>query len=57
MMFIDQRQLTFNFDPPPARLRRPLPAIVRRIAIRGQVSHLHATAFCEANGIGPGGAR
>lgn len=56
-MFIDQRQLTFNFDPPPARLRRPPPAIVRRVAIRGQVSDLHATAFCEANGIGPAGAR
>jgi hypothetical protein len=39
------------------RLRREAPAIVRHVAIRGRVSHLHALAFIEANGIGPAGAR
>lgn len=39
------------------RTHRPLPPIVRRIAQRAQVSRLHAAAFCEANGIGPAGAR
>lgn len=39
------------------RLRRPAPAIVRRIAARGRISTLHATAFVEANAIGPAGAR
>jgi hypothetical protein len=40
-----------------ARLRRPVPVIVRRIAIRSRISNLHAAAFIEANGIGPAGAR
>jgi len=56
LMIVDQRQLTLNFDPP-TRVHRPLPAIVRRVARRARVSELHAAAFCEANGIGPAGAR
>ncbi len=56
-MLIDQRQLTLNFDPQPARLRRAVPIIVRRVALRGQISELHARAFCEANAIGLGNAR
>jgi hypothetical protein len=39
------------------RPRSPLPAIARRIARRSRISDLHAVAFCEANGIGPAGAR
>lgn len=55
-MLIPPRQLSLNFDPPhAARLRRPVPVIVRRIAIRSRVSHWHAIALIEANGIG--GAR
>jgi hypothetical protein len=37
--------------------RRPFPRVIRRIAARAQISELHARAFCEANAIGPGGAR
>jgi len=39
------------------RSRHPLPAIVRRIARRAGISHLHALAFIEANGIGSGDGR
>jgi len=39
------------------RLRRPLPAIARRIARRAGITDLHALAFVQANGIGPAGAR
>jgi hypothetical protein len=37
------------------RIRRPI--IVQRVAVRARISDLHAAAFCEANGIGPAGAR
>jgi hypothetical protein len=37
--------------------RRPIHRVIRRIALRGQISELHARAFCEANAIGPVGAR
>jgi hypothetical protein len=37
--------------------RNTTPRIIRRIALRGQISELHAKAFCEANSIGPVGAR
>lgn len=39
------------------RLLRPVPRIVRRVALSARVSELHARAFVEANGIGPAGAR
>ena len=36
---------------------KPIPIVVRRVAIRARISNLHAAAFIEANGIGPRGAR
>lgn len=37
-------------------IRHPESPLIRQIAKRGRITHLHALAFCQANGI-CGGAR
>jgi hypothetical protein len=55
--FRTQRNQPDLFEWAAAQVRRPVQPIVRRVALRGRVSELHAIAFVQANSIGPAGAR